>query len=384
MMPSSADAVVAGAGIVGLSIALALARRGRKTVVLDRAALGGSTSAGTFAWLNATSKTDDLGYHRLNAGGMAAYETLAASVGADVIGLAGRGSLQWAGRSDAALHARLAADHRALVGFGYPVGWLDAAAMRAACPGLAVPDDAEGLLATADRWLEVPRYLAWAAAELKRMGGAIAEHAPLLGARHRAGRIAAVETSAGVIATDCLVVAAGIATGEALSLAGADGARLPMHWVPGFLLETPPVPLGRNLELLLWSPDHAGFHLRPTASGGLLLGADDVDEQVGDGGDAARVKAAIAELLSRAREWFPAFDAAGLAGQTRWRIGHRAIPADGHSIVGPVGDVPGLYFAVTHSGVTLAPRLAQLLADFIVDGMVPDAIAPFLPSRFGL
>lgn len=386
--PARADLVVAGAGIVGLALAWQAARAGLGVVVLERGLAGGSTSAGTFAWVNASSKTGDAAYHALNAGGLAAYEALAAEAGRAAIGLGGAGSLQFVERRRAALHARLRADHAALAGFGYPVAWLDAAAIRRRLPDLAIADDSEGLLAPADRWLEVPRFLAWIRADLAARGAPLLERCPLEAVERDAdGRVAAVVTPAGRIATPRLAVAAGIDTPDLLALASGGAlaaARFPMRRVPGFLLESPPLPLAARLDLVLWSPDPAGIHLRRTAAGGLLLGADDLDALVGEGADPAAIATARRLLWQRARAWLPALDAERLEAGSRWRIGRRALPADGHSIVGPLAAVPGLFVAVTHSGVTLAPWIGQLLAGELAGGPPAAALAPFRPARFGL
>lgn len=384
--PTEADLVVAGAGIVGLALGWQAARRGLRVVILDRGRLGGSTSAGTFAWVNASSKTGARAYHELNAGGLARYEALASSH--PDIGLGGAGSLQFVERSRADSHAQLRADFAALRGFGYPVAWLDAAAIRRRLPDLAIADDTEGLLAPADRWLEVPRFLEWVVAAIGATGGQVMEHCPLLAVeRDAGGAIAAVETPRGRIATPRLAVTAGIETPALLSLAsgGAIAAgRFPMRSVPGFLLESPPLPLAARLDLVLWSPDPAGIHLRQTAAGGLLLGADDLDALVGEGQDPAAIAEARRLLWQRARDWLPGLDTAALDAAARWRIGRRAMPADGHSIVGPLAAVPGLFVAVTHSGVTLAPWIGELLAGELAGSTPHPALAPFRPARFSL
>ena len=63
-------------------------------------------------------------------------------------------------------------------------------------------------------------------------------------------------------------------------------------------------------------------------------------------------------------------------------VGARPMPADGEPIVGPVGEVPGLYLAVMHSAVTLAAAVGRLVARELVEGTVEPALAGCRPDRF--
>lgn len=58
------------------------------------------------------------------------------------------------------------------------------------------------------------------------------------------------------------------------------------------------------------------------------------------------------------------------------------LPADGFSVVGFAAHFCNLYVAVTHSGVTLAPMLAQYAAQELLDGVPVEALAPYRPTRF--
>ena len=376
---SRADVVVVGAGIIGLALAWRLQEAGLATVVLEAGRAGGGTSSATFAWINATSKTGEEAYHRLNAGGVGAWHALAHEHGAETLGLCGRGSLQWTTRKETAFYTALQADRAVLQGFDYPAEWMDRIAIRATVPAFEdLPPDAEGLWAPADRWLEVDRFLAVARERFFAAGGVLLEEDPVLG-RDDDGR---VRTAKGAIAAERVVVAAGTASTEVLRRLGHPG--LPAKAVPGFLVETPPTPLGERLDAVLWSPDPAEIHIRPTAAGGLLIGADDLDAVVGAGGDADAVQGAKQELLARAVRWFPRLPQVALANELGWRIGHRPMPRDGRSIVGPLAADPSVFVAVTHSGVTLAPYLAVLLTAWLASGRRPKPLASFGPERFGL
>jgi glycine/D-amino acid oxidase-like deaminating enzyme len=63
------------------------------------------------------------------------------------------------------------------------------------------------------------------------------------------------------------------------------------------------------------------------------------------------------------------------------RIAVRPIPADGLSAVGPMPGVDGYYVVVTHSGVTLSPFLAHVVASELLHGAREAQLEPFRPSR---
>ena len=78
-------------------------------------------------------------------------------------------------------------------------------------------------------------------------------------------------------------------------------------------------------------------------------------------------------MLDIWRDW-PALDA---------RIGRRPMPVDGAPIVGFTPDAPGLYLAVMHSEVVMAPVVGRLATGEIVAGGEAESLAPCRLSRFG-
>jgi len=379
------DVVVAGCGVVGLACAWQLARRGVKVAALDRGPVGQGTSATSFAWANASTKTAFEPYHRLNAAGLAAYDALAAEHGAAAIGLHGRGSLQWAPAENDLLVAGLQDAYETLRRWNYPVEWLDRVAIAARWPALLLVEDIVGVFCGTERWIDVPRLLGWLAADFRRLGGTLLEHRGITSVRREGGRIAAVGTSAGEVETRALLIAAGIDTPTLAALATGDAAlakAFPLQVSPGFLVETTPVAAAKPLDVLLWAADEDGLHLQSSPRGGLLLGAGDIDEWVGEGDRPAVIEKATAALVERARSWLPAIETTGL--RASGKVGRRPMPADGYSILGPLAEAPGAWVAVTHSGVTLALEIGRLLAEEIATGAMPGALAPFRPNRFAL
>ena len=81
--------------------------------------------------------------------------------------------------------------------------------------------------------------------------------------------------------------------------------------------------------------------------------------------------------LQRLRTLFPGHDI-HFAHQA---MAMRPVPEDGLPVVGQ-GPIPGLWVAVMHSGATLAPVVAELLAAEMVEGIQSPLLAGFRPGRF--
>lgn len=63
------------------------------------------------------------------------------------------------------------------------------------------------------------------------------------------------------------------------------------------------------------------------------------------------------------------------------RVGMRPMPADEEPLVETTPGVDGLYLAVMHSAVTLAPAVGRLVANELVDGVRGEALAGCPPGR---
>jgi glycine/D-amino acid oxidase-like deaminating enzyme len=362
------DVAVIGVGIVGASAIYALARAGARVVALDAAAPGAGTSRTSFAWVNAVRKEPEA-YHRLNAAGMAMHRQIARELGADA-GYHEHGSLEWADGGEEERELRARVDR--LARRGYPATWIAADRARHLEPGLSIPRHVEAVAFYAgDGWLDVPRTIARLLAAATTAGAQIRESTPVRSLRARGERIEAVVADGGEIVAGSVLSCVGPATEAFLAPLGV---TLPVDRVPGVLAVTsaPTEPLGRVV--------HApGLHLRPDASGGLLLGATDVDRLVTDTSAPETTAAVAATLVERAGRVFPPARAVRLVDS---RIGVRPMPGDGQTIAGRLPGFTNAWVLATHSGVTLGPVLGHLIAAEIVGGHPSAALAPFRPERF--
>jgi glycine/D-amino acid oxidase-like deaminating enzyme len=371
--------VVIGAGVLGVCVAARLAEAGAGVTLLEQDRPGHAATGSSFAWLNANDKSPRA-YHDLNHAGMRAWAGLSASMGG-AAWYRPSGNIEWA--ESASGRARLAARVRRLTGWGYSARLIDVAAAAALEPSLrlpaAVPDVAwfpgEGYLLTG-------RLVSQLAGLAVRRGVTLltGEQGRVSGLDAAGGTGWAVRTAAGqVIPADAVVCCAGR---WVPGLAAAAGAACPVPLVPwaapgaaapGLVVQAGPVTPPGPLRVV-----HAPqVYLRPHAGGLVHLEAPDAAVDLHTPGPELRRWAD--ELLRRARLVVRGLQDAAVVG---FRVCVRPMPADGQSIVGPLPGAGGLYVAVTHSGVTLAAHLAELITAELVSGVAAAELAPYRPSRF--
>ena len=273
-MPDLADVVIVGGGIVGTTLAYELSRRNLRVALLETHGLASGTSGSGFAWVNATSKEDDETYHILNAQGLSSYNVLAREWGEAILGLHAGGSLFWAHGSDLEGRAKLRQRASHLQAWNYPVTLLNRGELQALEPQAHFEEDAEGMFAPSDGWVDTPRFLRFLAERIRDRNGELRLHCPATGfTRDITGRISTVETPQGRIGTRTLVLAAGLETPalvEKVYHAPIGRQIIPLKGVPGLLVETPAVSEPSYPLRILYPPDSGGLHLRPTPGGGLL------------------------------------------------------------------------------------------------------------------
>jgi glycine/D-amino acid oxidase-like deaminating enzyme len=270
------------------------------------------------------------------------------------------GSLLWLDPGGERLLERLVESHR---GLGYAVRLVSRAEIERLEPALA-PAPALAALASDEGAVDSAR------ATRVLLERALAEGAELrcpCAARslvRRGARVVGVETERGEVAADVVVLAAGAATP---ALAAAAGASVPLVEAPGILVRTRPAPpLARRVLLTqraqVWQ----------ARDGSLVVG-----DALGRPGEVGPSE--VERVLAAVRSFLPA--AAGV-GPAEARLGWRPMPRDERPIAGFAREAPGLYLAVAHSGVTLAPLLGRLVADEILSGGPSPALAAYRPERF--
>jgi glycine/D-amino acid oxidase-like deaminating enzyme len=355
-MATSPHILVIGAGIIGASIAWHLAKAGARVTILEAAQPGGVATRNSWAWINASWGNPEP-YFRLRIRSMAEWRRLAQEI--PNLRVNWSGGLLWdMPRADLETFAQ---QHAA---WGYAIRRLDRAEIQALEPALADPPDfalhmaEEGALDP----LAATSALLSAAVDL----GAVLRRGRAQALVVTAGRITGVVTQEGRLDADMVVVAAGAGTA---ALAATADVHVPMETPPGLLVVTQPHE--RLLNGLVMAP---AMHVRQMEDGRLIAGADFGGSDPGaDAGATAReVFGGLQKLLVGGAAL--AFD--------HHKLGYRPTPRDGFPVVGAVPGRAGLYIAVMHSGITLAPAVGRFATEEILTGADELLLAPYRLARF--
>lgn len=354
--------VIVGAGITGATLALGLVTRGARVTVIDGGPPASGASGASFGWLNASFYASSA-HHGFRAAALQAHHRLAGLVGP--VPTRWPGCLWFEDTGDAM--DRMADDLRAL---GYPLSILDRAGVARAEPYLANPPD-RALLFPAEGATDLAALTRIVLAAAQAGGARVWTGCPVRAIDAGDGRVRGVVTDAGRLGADHVILAAG--TG-APALLAALGVRLPMLRRPGLILTTRPAP--PLIAHVLAAP---GQELRQDPQGHVIAPTG-----AGHQGDAAEALTdtphALADAaMPRLRALVPGIpDWQGVA------VGFRPVPADGLPVIGAAPGVAGLWLSVMHSGATLAPLAAEVLAD-MVTGRGDGGLAPeFRPARFAV
>jgi 4-methylaminobutanoate oxidase (formaldehyde-forming) len=364
-MRSDARAVVIGGGVGGCSILYWLTRLGWADVVLvERAELtSGSTfhSAGLVGQLRGS-----LSLTRMMMSSVELYRALGDEVGLET-GWREVGSLRLASSQERM--EELARQAGWAQTFGLPLELVSADEAQ----GLFPPMSTDGVLGAAflptDGYVD-PSQLTFALAQGARRGGAeIYQHTRVTGVSLERGRVRAVVTDHGEIATDVVVNAGGIFAREIGELAGVNVPVVPM--AHEYLVAKP---AGLPLDMPTMRDPTLLVYFRPE-SGGLIMGGyerhpapwalDGIPPDF-NGKLLSEDWPRFEELMVNALVRVPSLEEMEVV---RLVNGPEAFTPDGEFILGPT-EVRGLWTAtgLCAHGLAGAGGMGRLVAEWIVEG----------------
>jgi glycine oxidase len=370
----SSDAIIVGGGVIGLGIAWRCAQRGVRAAVVDPTP--GTAATWTAAGMLTPSTELHYGEQPLLVLGLDSArrypdfvaeleDTTGTSVGYrrdgtivsawDTADLAGLRDLQEFGRS-----------------LGMSTELLTGRELRRLEPALAsgLPG---GLLAAADGQVDPRRLRDALLTAIERAGGRLVrERVASVVVESQRVRGVTLETG-DTLDAGTVVVAAGAWSGQ---IAGVPADAVPVHPVKGQTLRLH-LPDGPPLQRVVRGVVRGSpVYLIPRASGEVVVGASSEDA----GFDVTPRTGAVYELLRDAQALVPVL---GEAIFDEVSTSLRPGSPDNAPLIGPTA-IDGLIVATGHyrNGILLAPVTADGVAELIAGGALPDALAPFTPSRF--
>ncbi len=368
--------VVAGAGIVGASIAYHLAKAGASVTVIDKEGPATHASRGTFAWINATYAKQPRHYHNLSQQSVASWHSLQQGLGLPV---RWGGSLEWF--TTVERQKKLTAQIAEQASWDEDARMLSAAEVTQREPHIDFGDAQQiaysGNDGAVDPVLATRKLLAAA----MEMGAVVRYPCELTDVSYVGGHLRSVHTSLGEIKADHLVLAAGANSDLVKKIARVE---IPQRTTPGIIAIT--APMDRILNGIIAAP---GAHMHQRDDGRIVLGeqsgapANDAHRMRLEGRPNAFPNETISNehfgrMLAIAQQFAPAISTAKMESVY---IGWRPLPLDGHPVLGAVQDRPGVYLAIMHSGVSLAPVVGQLATQEIISGNPVAQLAPYRPNR---
>ncbi|AKN17450.1 NAD(P)/FAD-dependent oxidoreductase [Mycobacterium haemophilum] len=259
---------------------------------------------------------------------------------------------------------------------GVDVEILDPAQIRTIFPGVRTDDLLSGTYTPNDGSAWPADAVAGYAHAARRNGVLVMQNTRVLDiVVGSEGTVSGVQTSEGDIAAEVVVIAAGPQSRAVGALCGLDIPVFP-HSRQAFAAG--PVPsINGNLPLTV---DMAtGAYLHPLKTGGAIIGGNDrhvpsTEEARVDSGQAQGLAAAL---------WHRFPDLAELKITAGW-AGLREMTPDGLAIIGPAGEVGGLYIAAGFSGhgFMQSPAVGNSVAQLLLYGHPDLDLSPLSITRF--
>ena len=211
----------------------------------------------------------------------------------------------------------------------------------------------------------------------RRRGARVACARRVTGIRARSGRVLGVETEAGPVSADVVLLAAGAWSRR---LAAGRGLERPLQPLARHLLISDPHPMARPEHPWCWVDD-AGIYARPEGLGWLCSPCDEAPLEPAPGPGSAGPVQALGRALAadKLERFFPALGPLRLA---RGWVGLRTFAPDRRPLIGPDPELDGLWWLSGLGGFGVSccfaagELCAQLLGGREPDWIDPAAVAP--------
>ena len=370
MADSSADIVIVGGGIAGMTTAYYLAKSGVPSVVVERDAIGSHASGFAYGGLSPLSGFGIPGPHaEIAMEAMRLHRELSKTL-LDETGI----DVDFRVRSSLAL-AFTEAEVRRLQSAlpwqrqqpGYTVRWLDVAEARRVEPRIA--DETLGASLVEGGGAVEPYRLVLALTRAAEQLGVRVRHGRVIGLRRDGGRVTGVVLEREVLSCATAVLAIGPWSAEASDWIGVPIDVRPLKGQI-IRLQAPGPPVVCSVG---WGHNYA-----TTKTDGLLW-AGTTEEEAGF--DEESTSAARDEIGAALLRMLPFMADAQVAQQTACL---RPVASDGLLVLGSVPGLDHVYVATggARKGILYGPAMGQAIADLVLGRKPRVALDAFAPGRF--
>jgi sarcosine oxidase subunit beta len=354
----SADVVVVGGGTVGAWTAVQLAERGvGRVVLLEAKTLGDGASSRAAGMVRAQGGTETA--IRLGIRTQDFYRSTGERFPLDC-GFVAQGYLIpcFTEAEVAQAHDRIALQRR----LGLDVEWWSSADIDNRETGLAPGATLGASYARGDGYIDAPRNVLAYTAALTAHRVQVRERCAFTGLRTAGGKVVGVDTSAGPIDADHVVLTGGPTLAEVGRLGGG---QIPAGGTRHQVVVTERLTSLDINELPMVFDVTSGIYWRPGEAGGLLWGMSNPDEQPGEAGGFDQAYYALAR--DRLETLLPAVAGLGLRRTWAATIDYTS---DHTPILGPLitddGPVAGTVVAsAAGHGMMWGPAVAEAAADLV-------------------
>ncbi len=366
----AADVVIIGGGVMGCAIAHELAMRGVPVTIVEQREVAASASGASAGGVRQQGR--DLRELPLALRAIPRWPGLANRLGADVEYRRG-GHLTLI--EDEAILPAFAASIARQQAAGLDIRLVERRDLTAIMPGVASSVVAGSYTPEDGHANPILTTKAFADAAV-RTGARLLERTAMTGFRtDAAGRIVAVETTAGSFPCRWAVNATGAWAGEVAQMAGT---AIPLRPACYQMLVTAPAP--HLLDPVVGCVGRA-LSLKQVPEGGFVVGGGWPGTVHLDNGRAGTMGAHITSSAAACTGILPLLRQLPLL---RAWSGMEGESPDGIAMIGPAADVPGLFHCCgfTGHGFAISPEVGAVVGAWLATGAPPYDMTHFDPARF--
>ncbi|SDS75744.1 Glycine/D-amino acid oxidase [Paenibacillaceae bacterium GAS479] len=340
--------VIIGAGIVGAAIAYHLAKRNQDVTIIERhSAAAREVTEKSFGWIHTTHRVAAEYWHLYDAA-LEEYHALEQEL--SELKIHWHGALTW-GTSPLRVQPHFQK--------------LNREQLEALEPNLKEYPD-EAMFVSEEGAVDPVGVTELLLSKAQEYGAKVLFGTNVTQLQQEDSRLVGVHTSKGFLESDVVVLAAGTGIPE---LCNPLGFHVPVTSSPSILIR-----MKTTNKLIRTLISNTQFEARQLTDRTLLAAEDYIDESEENGPEAVGKRA-----FDTLRRSLKNGDQLELESIT---VGMRPMPEDGYPIVGFQNHIKGLYLAVMHSAITLAPLIARLAASEIIDRESRSELDPCRISRF--